>query len=71
MPKNNHKKSREIFIREANKLGKQSYLRWSFVIRDAYKIYNELSKVNNEIPKLYICGDEDHMFIKGIKSYVK
>ncbi|SOC41433.1 alpha/beta fold hydrolase [Ureibacillus acetophenoni] len=71
MPKVNHKKSRGIFIREANKLSKQSYLRWAFVIRDSYKIYNELSKLTNEIPKLYICGNEDHMFIDGIKSHVQ
>lgn len=71
MPKGNHKKSRDIFIREANKLGKQSYLRWSLVIKDSSKIYSVLSNVNNKIPKLYISGNEDHMFIDGIKSYVQ
>lgn len=71
MPQKNHKRSRDIFIREAHKLGKVSYLRWAFVLRDAYKIYEDLNQYENGIPKLYISGDEDHMFLKGIKSYVR
>ncbi|WP_138418717.1 alpha/beta fold hydrolase [Aquibacillus sediminis] len=71
MPNNNHKQSRDIFIREAYKLGKQSYHHWAFVLLYSYKTYDQLIKSSNAIPKLYISGEEDHMFIKGITSYVK
>lgn len=71
MPKSNHKTSRKIFIREAKKLSKKAYHRWALVARDAYKLYNQLKGLNNKIPKLYISGNEDHMFLKGINAYVK
>ena len=44
MPKKSQKRSRDIFLKEAHKLGKDSYLRWAFVVRDAYKIYYILSQ---------------------------
>lgn len=71
MPKRNHKLSRDIFIREAQKLNKRTYLQWSFIVRDAHKIYKQMSQLKNTIPKIYISGDEDHMLIKGISSHVQ
>ncbi|MCD5324262.1 MULTISPECIES: alpha/beta fold hydrolase [Pontibacillus] len=71
LPKPNHSKSRNIFIREATKLGRYAYLGWANIIRDSYKIYEQLDKKTNHIPKLYITGSEDHMFIKGIKNHVQ
>ncbi|MCP8616430.1 alpha/beta fold hydrolase [Salirhabdus salicampi] len=70
MPKNNHKKSRDIFIREAQKLGAASYIRWAKVARDSVYIYSRLNEQKNRIPKLYISGAEDYMFLKGIKRHV-
>ncbi|MBA2176646.1 alpha/beta hydrolase [Halobacillus locisalis] len=71
MPKKNHKKSRNMFIREALKLGQDSYLRWLYILRDANSIYKSLRAQTNHIPKLYISGDEDHMFLRGITRHVK
>ncbi|WP_026689787.1 alpha/beta fold hydrolase [Alteribacter aurantiacus] len=71
MPKKNHRKARAIFIREAFKLGKSDYLKWAKVGQYAYKTYDKLSLTKNVIPKLYVSGAEDHMFIKGIKKFVK
>ncbi|KHE72882.1 alpha/beta fold hydrolase [Halobacillus sp. BBL2006] len=70
MPKKNHKKSRNVFIKEALKLGRHAYLTWLFTVRDAYQIYGELRKKKNNIPKLYISGEEDHMFLPGIRRHV-
>ncbi|KGP91445.1 beta-ketoadipate enol-lactone hydrolase [Pontibacillus chungwhensis BH030062] len=71
LPKPNHSKSRNIFIREAKKLGRYAYLSWANVIRNSYKTYERLKDKTNNIPKLYVSGDEDHMFIQGITNHVK
>ncbi|MBM7094297.1 alpha/beta hydrolase [Bacillus sp. H-16] len=71
MPKKNHRKARTIFIREAFKLGKNDYLKWAHVAKYAYKTYDRLTLRKNVIPKLYISGSEDHMFLKGIQKFVK
>ncbi|KGX86359.1 alpha/beta fold hydrolase [Pontibacillus litoralis] len=71
MPKPNHSKSRNIFLQEARKLGKPAYLGWTYVIRDSYKVYEQLRENLNTIPKLYVSGAEDHMFLKGIQNHVK
>ncbi|PYZ98128.1 beta-ketoadipate enol-lactone hydrolase [Alteribacter lacisalsi] len=71
LPRKNHRKSRAIFIREAFKLGKDDYHKWGFVARDAYKTYQRLRQKPNCIPKLYVSGSEDHMFLKGIRRHVK
>ena len=42
MPQKNHSKSRNVFIREAKKLGGKEF---------------------HTIPKLYISGDQDHLFL--------
>ncbi|GAA0317429.1 alpha/beta hydrolase [Bacillus carboniphilus] len=70
MPKRNHKKSRDIFIREAQKLGKTDYLSWVNVGVQSAETYKKLDK---SIPfkKLYISGDEDHMFLPSIQRYVE
>ena len=71
MPKTNHKKSREIFVREAEKLGKKEFFTW-FDLVDKFEGEYPIKKLkNNKIPKLYIMGKEDHMFLKTIKEYVK
>ncbi|MFC0523641.1 alpha/beta fold hydrolase [Pontibacillus salicampi] len=71
MPKRNHSTSRNFFIREAHKLGKQAYLAWAYVLRDSHKVYEQLTHQSNTIPKLYVSGSEDHMFLKGITKHVK
>ncbi|GGD10401.1 alpha/beta fold hydrolase [Pontibacillus salipaludis] len=70
LPKKNHSKSRNIFIREGQKLGRSAYLNWAGIIRDSYKVYEQLRSKTNYIPKLYISGSEDHMFIRGITNHV-
>lgn len=74
MPKKNHKKSREIFIREAQKLGKHEFLCWYELMSKINKSQNYLfSKdlIKNNIPKLYIMGNEDHIFLPNVKKYIK
>lgn len=69
MPKRNHKLSRSIFIREANKMGKSSFLKWFYLLHRV-----KSTSINIEryaIRRLYISGSEDHLFLKLLKKHIK
>mgnify|MGYP005749616205 CR=1 FL=1 len=68
MPKKNHKTSRSIFIQEAKKMGRASFLRW-FQLANHVKETTLGAHIN--IPKLYISGNEDHLFVKLVRAHVK
>ncbi|UCZ52786.1 alpha/beta hydrolase [Bacillus shivajii] len=69
MPKKNHKLSRSIFIREAKKLGKKSFFKWFEIISNVEKTSKNINK--SLVPKLYISGTEDHLFIDSLREHVK
>lgn len=68
MPRKNHSKSRFFFIREAQKLGRKEFVKWTQVLMNAKKSYENMKKRKNNIPKLYLIGKEDYMFIKETKK---
>ncbi|MCM3587024.1 alpha/beta hydrolase [Mesobacillus maritimus] len=63
MPKVNHKKSRDIFIHEAKKMKRENFLSWFKVIGQADVTYKHVQEQSGGIPKLYISGQEDHIFV--------
>ncbi|SHG52154.1 alpha/beta fold hydrolase [Ornithinibacillus halophilus] len=65
MPKSNHQRSRDIFIREAAKMGRKEFIKWAKLVTTPIKSYEKSIKNNNTIRKLYILGKEDHMFIQS------
>lgn len=70
LPKENHKKSREIFVRESIKMRRSSFINWldSFW-KSNNRIDEYIKTINkNNIPTLFIMGDEDYMFLQGIKN---
>ncbi|PLT33920.1 alpha/beta fold hydrolase [Bacillus sp. V5-8f] len=64
MPNQNHAKSRYFFVREATKLGREEYMKWAYMVTVPEKVYMKNLHNKNSIPKLYIVGGEDHMFVK-------
>lgn len=71
MPRRNHKKSRELFIREAQKMTRSNFLSWFDLIRNADTTYQTVQEASGHIPKLYISGDEDHLFVKVLEKDIK
>ena len=73
MPKQHHKKSREIFIREAKLLNGNMFKKWVECVGIANNRLKEYIKVlvKNHIPTLFISGKEDYMFLNGIKDICK
>lgn len=71
MPRNTHRKSRNLFIREAKKVYKNEFLKWYKLTADINPLLKLFRGVELPIPTLYIMGEEDHMFLPAIKELLK
>jgi pimeloyl-ACP methyl ester carboxylesterase len=73
MPRKSHKRSRQIFAREAKKLGGQEFRKWYKLMESLEPFYASLPDPHdNKIPRLYISGDEDYLFLPFvIKTYLR
>jgi len=72
LPRKNHKKSREIFVRESKLLTDEEYRKWTAMygktLDDSLKLlfnYNPISKV------YFLIGAQDHLFIDPAIKYAK
>lgn len=68
MPKAHHKKSRDIFIQEAKKLRQKGFIKWYRFAANVCTIYPQVDTKKDVIPKLYIMGDQDYMFLGPVKE---
>jgi pimeloyl-ACP methyl ester carboxylesterase len=71
MPKKNHERSRKLFIQEAKKLMDKEFKRWFKLTARLTAYLSELEKNKSIIPKLYIMGGEDHLFLAPVKKLVE
>lgn len=71
MPKKNHKKSRNIFVAEAKKLGYDEFCKWLDIVPQTTKSLTWLYELNHNIKVLYVLGNEDHLFLKNTLKYSK
>ncbi|MDR9828885.1 alpha/beta hydrolase [Vibrio sp. FNV 38] len=70
MPQRNQRESRNLFIREANKLCQKEFKRWFKLAADVNPIMRYFRDRELPIPTLYLMGDRDYMFIKPVKEMV-
>jgi pimeloyl-ACP methyl ester carboxylesterase len=68
MPRAHHKKARDIFIREAKKLSQNGFIKWYRFAAKVCKIYPRIDSEKHEIPKMYIMGDQDYMFLGSVEA---
>jgi len=71
LPRKNHKKSREIFVKEAQKLGSNEFFTWFKIVQNFNEEFPVGNLKTNDISKLLIMGAEDHMFLDFTKKYSK
>lgn len=72
MPFKFQRQARKLFVLSAKKtLDKKEFLAWFKIINNYPKIHDFNIIKNIKIPKLYIMGENDFMFIKYVKSFVK
>lgn len=68
MPKDNHKESRLLFVREAKKLYHNEFLRWYRLTADLNPLLTFFRQADVGIPTLYVMGEEDYMFLPSIEQ---
>jgi len=68
MPKAHHKKARDVFIQEAKKLNQKGFIKWYRFAAKVCAIYPKIDTEKNPIPKMYIMGDQDYMFLGPVKE---
>ena len=66
MPRGNHKSSRRFFIQEAYKMKRKNFLAWYPLAGDVEATYSKVQENSQDVPKLYISGAEDHMFVREL-----
>jgi pimeloyl-ACP methyl ester carboxylesterase len=71
MPRNNHKQSRLLFIREAQKLMSKEFNRWFKLTARLTSYLGKLEYHQISIPTLYIMGSEDHLFLPPVREIVQ
>lgn len=71
MPRKSHAKSRFYFVQEAAKLGRKEFVKWTYLLMNARKPYEQLQQSDCTIPKLYLIGREDHLFLEEAKRAVE
>lgn len=70
MPKENHKTSRKIFVRESLKMTKKAFSDWISVLASSQsKLKKYISAINEKrLPVLMVTGEEDYLFVNGVKK---
>jgi pimeloyl-ACP methyl ester carboxylesterase len=71
MPRDNHKKSRNVFIQEAKKLKQTEFLRWFEMTKTLNQNLKSYAKVIHNLPVLYLMGRQDHLFVNDAIEMVK
>ncbi|WP_243292692.1 alpha/beta hydrolase [Bacillus sp. FJAT-47783] len=70
MPKRNHKRSRDMFVKEAQNMKRSDFLSWFSIVPTVETVY-QINAKTMTIPKLYLSGSEDHLFIHSLKQDIK
>lgn len=71
MPRRRHSESRELFIEEAKAMNQKEFINWFVFATRVPLIYPRMEPNLHPIPKMYIMGDEDYMFLESVKEVVK
>jgi pimeloyl-ACP methyl ester carboxylesterase len=70
MPRPSQSLSRQIFVREARKLGGREFKKWYRLIMQFPVKHLELERpVLQRIPKLFVSGEQDHMFLDQVVAW--
>jgi pimeloyl-ACP methyl ester carboxylesterase len=70
MPRRNHRRARNLFIREARKLYQKEFIRWFGLTSQINPLLAFFRLTESQIPTLYIMGEEDHMFLPAVRKLV-
>lgn len=71
MPRKHHAESRNLFIREAQRLCQKEFIRWFKLTKDVNPLLRYFKQKDIKIPTLYVMGEEDIMFLEPVKKIVQ
>ena len=69
MPRRNHKKSRDVFIKESKALSINEFKKWTALYYNLNKTLIEFFNATSPIPHLLIMGSQDHLFLQPARDY--
>jgi len=69
MPRNNHKSSRDIFIKESKALTIAEFKNWTLLYYGLNKKLNALFKAPSIVKHLLIMGSQDYLFLPPAQDY--
>ncbi len=69
LPRENHKASRRVFIREAKKIHQQEFMKWLQLSSELNTQLKESFNQAMKVPALVVMGSEDHVFLKSALQY--
>ena len=70
LPKRNQNTSRNKYIKEAQKITQDEFMKWFETTKEVRKVFKNFKKVNNT-PILIIQGREDLIFLKDTQAYAE
>lgn len=72
LPKKNHKKSRDIFVRESRHLTNAEFAKWTAMYgHHLNNTLKQLYEFASMIPTLLVMGAQDHMFLHQARRYAQ
>jgi pimeloyl-ACP methyl ester carboxylesterase len=70
LPRKNHRKSREIFVRESKFLSLEEYRKWTAMYgKHLDRTLQSLFSVEPRVPVLLLVGGQDHLFLQPAMQY--
>jgi pimeloyl-ACP methyl ester carboxylesterase len=71
MPRNNHKKSRSVFIKESRVLTTDEFRKWTNMYHGLNATLKQLFHKPLSHPHLLVSGEQDHLFLHAAVDYAK
>lgn len=68
LPGRGHAASRREVVRQAGRLSRAEFVRWLEVTRDLPALLRRFEENDPGVPTLYVMGDQDHMFLPGVRA---
>ncbi len=69
LPRKNHKKSREVFLRESQVLSTEEFRKWTALYAGLNQTLKHIFHKPSHIPQLLVMGAQDHLFLRQAERY--
>lgn len=71
LPRSNHKKSRDVFIKESQVLTTEEFKKWTSMYYHLNETLKILFNASFTIPHLLVMGDQDHLFLHSAQAFAQ